>query len=119
MKLALIFAVLAFLLEPGVAAGHRRITACQEVSTWQKSNGWPVAHQGVYLFGPNVVISLQPSGVSIDKWSKSWESDEPSVTAAHGINIEYMKTLAGMYAWSSNNCIHYKNRVLDYCEKGY
>lgn len=100
----------------------QRVFRCQEVSTWAKFSGLKfVPHQGVYLHGPNKIISFYGGDSStVESWSKDWEVDEPAVTAASSMSLQKIENLrTGNYNLLKNNCIHFKNRVLRYCRRGY
>ncbi len=101
------------------AVNSQTVFSCQEVSTWL--NGVP--HQGVRLSTPrghrDVVVHLLLDGVALWNWdSNKWEIDEPAVDAWNGLTVDKIlqNVEVGEYSLFSNNCIHYKNRVLKYCE---
>lgn len=117
MKVLIIFAGLVLTS----FAGCQRVYRCQEVSTWAQFRGFNfVPHQGVFLHGPNLIISFYGGSRSkLEVWSDDWEIDEPAVAATSSMTLEKIKKLeTGSYNLLFNNCIHFKNRVLRYCEQG-
>ena len=100
---------------------------CQEVSAWWVAFGIRfVPHQAVRLWTSKgqKVIHLNAGCDDFEKDicfgnydANDWEEDEDPVDARSGVTVQgILDNVPSGYHLIQNNCFHFKNNVLKYCQ---